>query len=109
MFDAVEDKNFYNLKKSSIGGDCFTSHPEKERIRKMRVEQMTGSSNHQYGVKKTKKMIQSVKEANSKSVIIDNVKYVSIKEASDKLGIGQTTICYRLKSKNFTNYNYKQL
>lgn len=104
MFNAVEDENFYNLKNTSIGGDTFTSHPEKERIRGMRIKQMSGEGNHQYGKPKTEKMIESVKKANSKPISIDGIHYPSIQRASEIIGIGATTISYRLSSKNFENY-----
>ena len=69
-YDAVNSSEFYNLKETSIGGDCFTTHPNKERIRKMRVKQMSGKGNHQYGKKKSRKMIESVKKANSRKILI---------------------------------------
>ena len=39
-----------------------------------------------------------------KEIIIDNIKYSSINEASKKLEIPYSTINYRLKSQNFKNY-----
>ena len=39
-----------------------------------------------------------------KEIIIDNIKYSSINEASKKLAIPYSTINYRLKSPNFKNY-----
>lgn len=104
MFDAVKSDLFYNIKESSIGGDTFTDHPEKERIRMMRVLQMSGEGNHQYGKPKSKKMVESVKRANSKPIEIDGVFYKSAEEASKELGIGASTIRYRLSSKNFPQY-----
>jgi len=41
-----------------------------------------------------------------KPIIIDNVKYDSITEASNKLLIDRSLIRYRLKSKKFNNYSY---
>ncbi|TVY05504.1 hypothetical protein FPZ49_29870 [Paenibacillus cremeus] len=46
-------------------------HPDKENIRKMRVSQMSGTGNHQYQKPKTQRMIQSVKDANSKPIIVN--------------------------------------
>lgn len=43
-----------------------------------------------------------------KPIIIDNVKYNSIGEASRILDIDRKTITYRLNSKNFKNYNYDE-
>lgn len=97
----------YNISNSAIGGgDNFTRNPRKEKIRKMRVKQMSGKGNHQYGKPKTEKMIQSVKKANSKKIIVDGVLYNSIKEYSKISGVKETTICYRLRSENFKNYQY---
>lgn len=39
-----------------------------------------------------------------KELLIDNIKYTSIKDASKKLNIPYSTINYRLKSPNFVNY-----
>ena len=103
--NAVQSKAYYNLKKTSIGGDIFTDHPEKERIRKLRVKQMSGKGNHQYGKPKTEKMIKRVKESNSKKIIVDGKTYNSITKFSKISGIGASTICFRLKSPYF-NYRY---
>ncbi|MER1985075.1 MAG: GIY-YIG nuclease family protein [Solibacillus sp.] len=102
--NAVESLEYYNLKLTAIGGDCFTHNPRKEEIREMRRRQMCGEGNNQYGKAKTKKMIDSVKRANSRAISIDNVRYKSITEAAQKLGIGITTIAYRLDSQNYSNY-----
>ena len=47
--------------------------------------------------------------AQSKIVIIENIEYPSLSEASRQLGIHITTICFRINSPNkkFINYNYK--
>jgi len=103
-FNAVESPNYYNIKHTSIGGDVFTCHPRKEEIRKMRVQQMLGKSNHQYGKPKTEKMLNSVKESNSRSVSVQGVIYTSHKEASTALGINATTLGYRLDSDNYPEY-----
>lgn len=49
-------------------------------------------------------MIESVKKANSRAILIDNTNYKSLSEASHNLGIGITTISYRLDSDKFPNY-----
>ncbi|GKV69026.1 hypothetical protein NCCP2716_15240 [Sporosarcina sp. NCCP-2716] len=102
--NAVESPDYYNIKLTSIGGDCFTTNPDKEKIRSMRVKQMTGSSNHQFGKKKTARMIESVVQANSRAIIIDGIHYCSAAEASRRLSINTTTIMYRLDSDNFPDY-----
>jgi len=107
MFDAVNSKDFYNIKLSSIGGDVFTGHPNKEGIRQMRVDQMSGSGNHQYGKPKSQKMINSVKEANSKKCIINSIEYESITEAAKKLGYkSKSGVLYKLKSEKYPDWKY---
>ncbi|TSI08669.1 hypothetical protein [Lysinibacillus sp. BW-2-10] len=106
LSNAVSSNKYYNLKKTAIGGDIFTDHPEKERIRKMRREQMSGKGNHQYGKTKTKKMINSVKEANSKKVIVNQIVYDSVTAYSNEFNISITTVCYRLNSPYYEDYLY---
>lgn len=103
-FNAVDSPQYYNIKLTAIGGDIFTHNPKREEIRQMRIEQMSGEGNHQYGKPKTEKMIMSVKKANSRAVRIDDVVYDSQTIASKELGIGVTTIAYRLDSKYWPNY-----
>lgn len=105
LCNAVENEQYYNLKKTSIGGDIFSNHPEKERIRKLRVKQMTGSGNHQFGKPKTQKMIESVKKKNSKKIVVEGKIYNSISEFSKISGIKMTTVCFRLNSP-FFDYKY---
>lgn len=104
--NAVESSDYYNIKYSSIGGDIFTNNPRKEEIREMRIQQISGKGNHQYGKKKTKKMIDSVIKANSKKIIVDRVTYKSITDCHNETGIGISTIHYRLNSDGFPNYEY---
>lgn len=104
MFDAVNNKDFYNIKYTSIGGDTFTNNPNKEHTRKLKSINSTGSKNGMYGRPKSKKIIDSIKLANSKPIQIDNIYYSSRTEASEKLKIPISTICYRLNSINYTNY-----
>lgn len=104
QFDAVKSKEFYNIKATSIGGDTFTDNPNKEHTRKLKSINSSGCRNPMYGKPKTQKMIDSVKKANSKPILIDGIEYPSTMEASRILGIGSTTIQYRMDSKNFPNY-----
>ena len=76
----------------------------KEETRKLKQKIFSGENNPMYGKEKTDKMINSVKEANSKPIEIDGKKYKSITEASDVIGVKKTTITYRLDSKNFKTY-----
>lgn len=103
-FNAHTSPQYYNTKIDAVGGDCFTYNPRKEEIRQMRVAQMSGAGNHQYGKPKTEKMINSVKAANSRAVRIDGVEYNSQTAASKALGVGVTTVSYRLDSDAFPNY-----
>ena len=97
----------YNISDSATsGGNVFTRNPRKEEIRKMRIQQMSGQNNHQYGKPKSEKMINAVKESNSKKIIVDGIEYNSITEYSKIASVGLTTVSYRLNSKNFTNYQY---
>lgn len=104
QFNAVESDEFYNAKYASIGGDTFTHNPNKEHIRKLKSINSSGENNPMYGVKKNDYTIKRIKEANSKPIMIDNIEYKSMTEASDRLGIGISTISYRLNSEGFTNY-----
>ncbi|MET1029348.1 MAG: hypothetical protein ABWX97_00135 [Domibacillus tundrae] len=51
-------------------------------------------------------MIQSVIEANSKKVFIEDVLYQSVSEYSRVSGMLVTTICYRLSSPYYPKYLY---
>lgn len=75
MFDSVKNKDFYNLKNSSIGGNTYDIDKNSERYKK-RIEKVSkatsGKNNPMYGRPKTKKMIDAVKKANSLKVkVID--------------------------------------
>lgn len=102
--NAVFSDDYYNVKLSSVGGDVFTTNPRKEELRQMRKEQMRGKGNHQYGKPKTEVMIDSVKKANSRAIEINGVTYQSTSKASKELGIGGTTIGYRLDSESYPEY-----
>lgn len=104
QFDAVRSPDFYNIKNTSIGGDTFTNNPNKEYTRMLKSINSSGSRNPMYGKPKTQKMIDSVKKANSRPIMIDNIRYSSITEAAKKLGINNTTIHYRLDVDTFPNY-----
>lgn len=110
LINEFEDCLLYNIVKDiSVGGDYFTHNPRKEEIRQKLSKARKGEKNHQFGKKKTEKMINSVKEANSKPVIINNVDYPSATEASRILNLNTSTVLYRLKSNShkFTEWNYK--
>lgn len=96
----------YNISDAKMGGDTFTNNPRSEETRKLKSINNSGENNPMYGKPKTDIMIQRVKEANSKPVIIDGIRYSSATEASKALGIGNTTIGYRLNAKTFPEWNY---
>lgn len=103
-YDAVNDPLYYNLKQTSIGGDTFTTHPEKETIREAHRSNALGPNNNQCDKQKTDKMIQSVRKANSKKVVVGGTLYGSVSEASIATGIKGTTIHYRLDRDSFPDY-----
>jgi hypothetical protein len=103
---AVESSEYYNLKKTSIGGDIFTHHPRKEEIRKLRSEQFAGEGNYWYGREKPDHIIQSIVDANSKKIIVDDVLYNSISECAERTKLKISTIHARLKSETYDNYFY---
>jgi len=98
--------DYYNLKDSAIGGNVWLNHPRAEERKQMLSKQMSGSGNHQFGKPKTDRMINSVKEANSKRISIEGKEYGSLTEASKALGKGITTVSFRLKSKTFPTWFY---
>ncbi|MEX5942406.1 hypothetical protein [Mammaliicoccus sciuri] len=63
-----------------------------------------------YGKPKSEHMLRRVKEANSKSIFIEGKTYNSLTEASHELGIGITTVSYRLNSvsERFREWKYCQ-
>lgn len=80
------------------------------------AKQRTGEKNPFYGRKhteETKKKISQVHKGkiptNIRAVVIDNIEYKSLGEASKALNVVPATISHRIKSKNlkFTNYFYK--
>ncbi|MFK7678638.1 GIY-YIG nuclease family protein [Bacillus sp. Wb] len=98
----------YNISDAKAGGDTFTNNPRKEEIRKLKSINSSGENNPMYGKPKSDLMIKRVKEANSKPVTIDGIKYSSAIEASRTLNVKPTTVNYRIQSKSsrFENWNY---
>lgn len=66
----------------------------------------TSYANPMNSVSSKQKMIES---QDCKPVIIDGVEYYGVREASRRLGISRQLCVYRLTSKHFTEWNYKQL
>jgi group I intron endonuclease len=107
MYIDSSDYDSYNISDASMGGDTFTNNPRKEEIRKLKSLQSSGERNGMYGKPKSEKMLQRVKEANSKPVIIEGVRYSSITEASKAYGVIVSTACYRIKAETFKEWNYE--
>lgn len=114
-YDAINNKEFYNLAEGGTGGMRWKSIPHPmlgrehsdETKLKMSVSRsgkkngmfgkgylLEGEKNGRYGSKATKKTIERTKEANSKKIICldTGVVYSSITEAAKKNGFNRTTI-----------------
>lgn len=102
--DAVNSEEYYNLKYSAIGGDTFSTNPNKEDTRELHSKNAKGSNNWQFDKDKTDTFIDSVKKANSREVIVERVKYTSLTQASSSIGISITSLSYRLDSDGFPEY-----
>jgi group I intron endonuclease len=104
----IDDNSYdkYNISDAKDGGDTFTNNPRSEEIRKLKSINSSGKNNPMYGKPKNDYTIKRIKEANSKKVIINNMVYDSLTQASKELGLGTTTISYRLNAKSFTDWKY---
>lgn len=105
------DKNLgtgYNIGGSKDGGDRMIHNPRREETLKLKSKIFSGKGNPMYGRKKSQKMLDSVKEANSKKVSINGVVFSSVTEAAKTYNIRVNTACYRLSSKTerFKNWFY---
>lgn len=98
--------NKYNISNAINGGDTYSKNPRKEEIKKLKSKIFSGKGNPMYGKEKNEYTIKRIKEVNSKPVLIEGTYYQSITEASKDLGLGNTTISYRLNSNNFKEWNY---
>lgn len=108
--NSCDEAVLYNIVKDvSIGGDGFTHNPRKDEIRELKSKSVSGSKNPMYGKPKSDKMLSSVKEANSKPVVIKGIEYKSLTEASEKLGMRHNIISYRINatSDKFREWTYK--
>lgn len=97
--------NKYNISSAESGGDTYTNNPRSPETSKLKSKVFSGKGNPMYGRPKTKRMIENVKKANSKPVSIEGVEYKSSAEASKFLGIGETTVNYRI---NATSNKFKE-
>ena len=94
--NAVESKEFYNLKDTSMGGDTFSGLSQEDKLsaRVKKSNNSRGNKNGMYGKDKTKHFKEQIKKANSVSVQIEGVLYSSMSEASVKTGYSVSTISY---------------
>lgn len=96
----------YNIGGAPDGGDRMLNNPRREDTLKLKSKVFSGEGNPMFGRSKTNKMIDSVKESNSKKVSIDRKIYSSVVEASKVLGINKSTVYSRVRSNTFHTYYY---
>lgn len=96
----------YNIGGATDGGDRMTHNPRKEETRRLKSKVFSGEGNPMFGRPKTRKMIDSVKVANSKRVSIEGREFPSATEAIKELEVGRSTVYNRLRSKNFPDWCY---
>ncbi|ARM66739.1 GIY-YIG homing endonuclease [Lactococcus phage AM4] len=78
-YNAVESKEFYNLKPSSIGGDTFNYTKNQEETRRKKSENALGKNNGMYNREKTNVFLNSISDSNSKGVIIDGIYFKNVR------------------------------
>lgn len=102
----VPNEHYYNKKVTHGGGERYSRMSEETLKRKKESlkAHATGTHNNMYNKPKTNTQIDSISKANSKEVSIDGTTYKSMTEASKALGIGVTTLSFRLDSPNFDKY-----
>lgn len=108
----------FNINTKSSGGNNISNNPKKDDI----ISRISKSMKNVW-VNKTdeEKMKQTSFFVNNnpskkgiylgnqnKYIIIDNTEYISLTDAENKLNIKKGTIHYRIKSKSFPNYSYKE-
>ncbi len=97
---AHSDTVKYNLSKLNTGTQRPSENYDYHR------EHFNGAGNPFHGKHHSEKTKNILSQKQSKAIFIDDIEYKSTKEASEKLSIATSTINYRLKSKNFSNYKY---
>lgn len=102
----IDDESIakYNVSDAIDGGDTFTRNPRREQIRELKRSIFSGEGNPMYGKPKSEKTLAAIKEANSKPIMVDGTFYQSASEYARKIGVGTTTVLYRLNSAGFPNY-----
>lgn len=114
---SLKKKEYYANDPSSK--DCLKYERSEETRKRMSnfAKTRTGNKNPFYGKKHTVESINKISICKKgqyngnqeKSIIIDNMEYKSLSEASRQLDIPTSTILWRIKSKNikFEGYKYK--
>lgn len=78
-----------------------------EETKKKISKSHTGTNNHFYGKHHNITSITLMRNNhNNTKIKINNIEYISVRDASRKLDIPRNTINNRLKSKNFKQYKY---
>lgn len=96
----------YNIGGAMDGGDRMLHNPRREETLKLKSEVFSGKGNPMYGRPKSQKMIDRVKEVNSKRVSIEGTEYPSVAEAIRMLGLNPSTAYFRVKSDSFPEWFY---
>ena len=101
-YNAIEDKNFYNIAEGGDGGDIFHTLPleQQDQLRERARLQCTGKGNPMYGKhhseetkEKISKALQNHPNTSKKVLCVEtNVIYNSTREAERVLGIGHSSI-----------------
>lgn len=100
-----------NLKIKMRGNDYGKNQSQetKEKKREMFLKNNPGKNPSEETKKRMSEVRKGIPAKNNKPIIIDNVEYRSLTDASDKLNIHKMTIKNRVLSKTekFKNYKYK--
>jgi group I intron endonuclease len=104
----VDDPNIYNIATGGQGGDLGDKWRQKIRDGLARVgHPMLGHTHTQSARLKISKNHADISGSNnprSKTIVVDDIEYDTITEASRKLNIGYSAMKYRLNDPKNTNY-----
>lgn len=102
--DTTERK--YNISNARDGGDTFSNNPRAAEISALKSRVFSGKGNPMYGRPKSQRMLDRVKEVNSKPVVAEGVEYASMTEAAKAHGVSVSTVGNRARSEKFTEWYY---